>query len=288
MIKSLETKVSQAISDLTGVKNAIINNGVEIAEGTPSSEYKNKVTEVYEAGRDSVDGELAEVNDILTDALYGGNGEATDINELWWKALTRNYTRTEWAYAFQYADMRNIGTPKGTIKVQSGMDRMFQSCIWENIPTQFNCSGATAATHAFRYNPLLKSFLDLNIPAITRYNGAWQGCGALETIEIIRCHENSNFDATFHGCDSLKEVTFEGVIGQNISFINSPLLTSETIEHVMSVLSDTAEVKTITFNIAAKTTYYNAHSSEYPDEETAWAALVATKSNWTIALASVE
>lgn len=48
---NLLTNINQVCSDLTDIKNAIIDSGIEIPNGTPSSEYANKVSEVYEAGK---------------------------------------------------------------------------------------------------------------------------------------------------------------------------------------------------------------------------------------------
>lgn len=36
---SLETNIQQVSADISSIKDAIINNGVEVADGTPTSEY---------------------------------------------------------------------------------------------------------------------------------------------------------------------------------------------------------------------------------------------------------
>ena len=75
---NLITNVNQACADLTNIKNAIIDNGVEIASGTPSSEYAEKIDEVYEAGYVIGDGEG--FADGYTTGWY--DGEDAGKNEL--------------------------------------------------------------------------------------------------------------------------------------------------------------------------------------------------------------
>ncbi|MBR5155950.1 MAG: hypothetical protein IKW62_05675, partial [Clostridia bacterium] len=70
----------------------------------------------------------------------------------------------------------------------------------------------------------------------------------------------------------------------NISFSYCSQLTSESVESIVAALSGTSADKTLTLPVETKVTYYNAHSTEYANEDTAWNAFVSTKPNWTIAL----
>lgn len=49
----LKDNINQLNSDVQNIKASIINKGVEIPDGTPLSEYGDKITEVYKTGRDS-------------------------------------------------------------------------------------------------------------------------------------------------------------------------------------------------------------------------------------------
>ena len=83
----------------------------------------------------------------------------------------------------------------------------------------------------------------------------------------------------------LQNLTIGGVITfTGATLQHSKLLTAESIESVVSALSDSATGNKITFSTAAKTTYYNAHLNEYADADAAWDALCDTKPNWTISL----
>ena len=83
------------------------------------------------------------------------------------------------------------------------------------------------------------------------------------------------FTNTFKGCTALVEVRFEGEIGNNISFADSPLFSKESVESIISHLYDSASGKTATFHSAVR--------NKFTDAE--WNALIATKPNWTISLA---
>ena len=49
----LKDNINQLNSDVQGIKASIVDKGVEIPDGTPLSEYGDKITEVYKTGRDS-------------------------------------------------------------------------------------------------------------------------------------------------------------------------------------------------------------------------------------------
>lgn len=73
---NLLTNIAQTCADLTNIKNAIQDKGVDIASGTPSSEYSSKIDEVYEAGKQ----ELLELHPEVT---VGGNYiSVDDVSEL--------------------------------------------------------------------------------------------------------------------------------------------------------------------------------------------------------------
>ena len=50
--KTLSENISQAISDFDGIKQAIIDKGVEIPTGTPTSQYGTKIGEIQGGGSD--------------------------------------------------------------------------------------------------------------------------------------------------------------------------------------------------------------------------------------------
>lgn len=73
---NLLTNIAQTCADLTNIKNAIQDKGVDIASGTPSSEYSSKIDEVYEAGKQ-------ELLDLHPEVTVSGNYiSVDDVSEL--------------------------------------------------------------------------------------------------------------------------------------------------------------------------------------------------------------
>ena len=66
----------------------------------------------------------------------------------------------------------------------------------------------------------------------------------------MRDDGNQTFNQTFNRCDSLTDITFEGVIGNEVSFASSSNLTSESIDNIIEHLKDLtgATAQTITFH----------------------------------------
>ena len=47
----MQTNINQLNSDVQAMKSAIVNAGVEVEEGTPTSDFSEKISKVYEAGK---------------------------------------------------------------------------------------------------------------------------------------------------------------------------------------------------------------------------------------------
>lgn len=99
----------------------------------------------------------------------------------------------------------------------------------------------------------------------------------LKTIDKIIVGENTKeYTNWFNGCSKLESVTIEGVICKNSFNTQWCPLNRASIESIMAALSTTTTGLTVTFK---KTAVEAAFTTEE------WAALCATRSNWTIAKA---
>lgn len=82
----------------------------------------------------------------------------------------------------------------------------------------------------------------------------------LTTIEKIILKDDGTqlLDAMFVGCGKLEEVRFEGVIGKNISFSATPILSNESVQNIIDHLKDltgaTAQTLTLHADVGAKLT----------------------------------
>ena len=194
--------------------------------------------------------------------------------------FTNNYTRGNYESAFQYTDFSHFVFDK-PINV-SNTTYMFHYYAGEYIPIGLDATNASVSTISAqfmcRYARKLKVFSDIKLPIQTRYAGTWQFCDELETIELVRCDENTDFSAFVHDAKKLKNISFEGIIGQDIQFETNSVLSKASIINVFEHLSNSASGKTVTFTSSAVT---NAFGSTDAAE---WTNLVASKPNWTITL----
>ena len=145
-----------------------------------------------------------------------------------------------------------IFKPKYPIKCITNTSMFYMSTITD-VPV-IDCSEATALSSTFSY---------------TDY---------LATIEkwILKNDGSQAFNTPFQGCRGLVNIVVEGVIGKNgISLQWATKLSKASITSFVDALSSTTSGLTITFSKTAKEAVFAA------DE---WAALIATKSNWTISL----
>jgi hypothetical protein len=106
---------------------------------------------------------------------------------------------------------------------------------------------------------------------------------SLHTVEVLRFNEKTQINGQpFRNCIALKNITIEGEICVDFSFIHSPLLSKESIISIVTHLSDT-QGATLTLKAEA---INNAFGGEYATE---WIELITPKSNqynglWTINL----
>lgn len=208
-----------------------------------------------------------------------------------WNAITANGTRTVWLdYSpFGYADYSAVEFPKPVV-ITGDVARLFRLYKGNKFPRKndIDMTGVTnvSGTFSFIYGGELRVLPDYGIPALDAYSGTYQQSPVIEEIEVLRCHENTQFSRTFENCTWLHEIRIEGTIGQNGFDIHWSIeLSRESIESIINALSDTTSGLTVTLSEAACKKAFNV-----PDDEDIFSGsgmfcdLVLSKSNWTIAL----
>ncbi len=228
---------------------------------------------------------IAEKFEVIADEVYE-KGKETE-NRAWWDCVTTDNTKTTYDRCFYNMDFTKVKggwNPPYTLKPVYAVNLCsYTSGITKVTKEQIDFAGNRSCNYAFSN---CYDLVEIEEIKINSSDGMYlfAECRKLETIGKIILKDSISNSPPFINCDSLKNITFEGVLSSSVSFQWSPLLTNESIENIISVLSDSSSGQTITYNTAAKTTYYNAHSAEYTDADTAWNALCATKSNWSISL----
>lgn len=189
--------------------------------------------------------------EIIADEVYEKGVENTKLAA--WNAITGNGTRTSGQRLFAETDFSDFEFPK-PIVIKASAQQMFYNYKGKTLPPKdkIDLSGlaisAGTTTYLFAQSAEITKIPDYGVPIAASLAYAFQKCGNLETIEKIRCNENTIFSTAaapsasgaFLGCTSLKEVTFDGNIGQDINFVDCPNLTAKTLVHIVGQLSETS------------------------------------------------
>lgn len=189
---------------------------------------------------------IAEKFETIADAVYG-KGKANE-SIAWIDAITHHGKRTEWSNVgvFGYTDFSDVEFAKPLV-IKGNPSSLFRAYRGAKLPRQqdIDLREVTTVYRTFSYLSeaynAAKYIPDYGIPAVDKYDQSYDNSTAIETIEIIRCHENTTFTSNaFTNCVNLKNVTFEGIIGTSINLSWSPL-SVESMKNVIAHLKDYSE-----------------------------------------------
>lgn len=243
---------------------------------------------------------VANANAELEEALYSVSEGGKSYYDKFWDIFQSNGQLTSYNYAFAYGKFNDeTFRPKYDIRPTSA-ERMFAYnnnvgvgtnslyCITDlsgclaKAGVVLDTSQCENLNNAFYMGRGFTRIPTISFEGCNGIIGAtFYGCYNLHTIDkvILKSDGTNEFsldswNLPFGQCIGLRNITIEGVIGNSISFWQSPL-SKESIESIFDALSTTSSGKTLTLNADA---VHNA----FTDAE--WSALIITKSNWTISL----
>lgn len=219
------------------------------------------------------------------DEVYAA-GKKAEWSEFW-DALQSNGNRDSYGYAFaRYED--NMFYPKYDIKPTAG-NAIFTYANVINLKqrlidcgVELDFSAATTLNSAFLRCYALTHLPILNTTSASDIAYLIADCTELVEVDklILKADGNQTLTGLLGYCAKLENITIEGVIGNNgINMRWSAKLSKASITSVINALSTTTTGLTVTFS---QTAVNNAFGGSTSAE---WLALVATRSNWTIALA---
>lgn len=205
---------------------------------------KTDLDDVYEAG----------YNKGLTDAPPSGDyqdgfeaGKQAEY-DAFWNDIQDNGNRDEYSYGFLRWGSEYI-RPKYKVipTVASGASNTFYRCLnLKKIEAQyFDFSQKPYGTgygqgynYTFGLCTNLEEIEDIGLTAQSTCEYAFTSDTKLKTIAKLGSNENTIFTGAFGYCSALENITFEGVIGQSISFAQSPLLTVASMDSIYAALKD--------------------------------------------------
>jgi len=246
-VENLKKQVDDALLFADDVKAAIQSNGIEVADGTPVSEYSGKIEGLYEAGK------KAEYDEFWAEA------RAYDIpNPFGWQGLYK-FAGRSWTNKNFKPPYDIVPRNANYMFCANGIKGDFQQ-ILDDLGITIDFSNVITMNNCFAYSGFTK-------------------------IPLLSTSLCTNYGAAFANADKLVDISFtEGCIGADIDFKHCPLNKASLIS-VINGLSSTAEKKTVTLRLSAvNAAFETAEGLNDGSTSQEWLDLAATKSNWTISL----
>lgn len=222
------------------------------------------------------------------DRVFEAGKKSGGGNEAFWNSFQQNGQRTNYHMAFANSPLTSeTFRPKYDMNCSNcyfmfayigqyykdAMQITDLSAYLESVGVTLDTSQATEIRNMFYVSPTIVRVPEISAESCTSVEGVFFSCSKLTTIDklILRSDGTNTFSGTFDWCGNLKEIRFEGVIGNNIAFASSPL-SKESLTSLVNALSPSVSGKTLTLNA-------NAVHNAFTDAE--WSALKATRSNWS-------
>ena len=217
------------------------------------------------------------------------DGRQAEYDEFW-DAFQQNGNRTDYHFGFSGKGWRDeTFKPKYDIVVRGG-DSMF---AWFNYMMSttpaFDMKGYLeerglkldfSQNTASAYRPFFYANISrlgvLNVSKTLSLAAFFQNA-EISSVDSFITSEEQDMTTTFDGCTNLKDISFDGIVGQKLNMKSCPL-SKASIASVVNALSGTASGMTVTFKESAVTDAFGSTTAQE------WLDLTATKSNWTISL----
>ena len=210
-----------------------------------------------------------------------------------WDTLQDNGNRTDYNFGFSSSIWpQETFKPKYPIKPTQaanifgywGYSYWKETIDFRNFDIDF--SNCTSFPNAFTMNRQISAvgIIDASHANTSSVTGLFNETRNLKIVEklILRGDGSQTFSNTFNQCNSLENIVFEGVIGKNIGFGQSPL-SKDSITSIVNHLSETATGQTLTLKKSAVNEAFSINvddESTYP-EGSEYYTLRHSKDNWT-------
>ena len=165
-----------------------------------------------------------------------------------------------------------VDTSKGVLN----HEYLFMANRWIDQLDKFDLSNVTNAAYMFQNSNELITCPEIDTSKAARMLYMFYNCPYLVSIEGIDFSSCTNATQAVGNCRSLQTIVINGTIPCTIDFSPCVALSGVTIRDIINALTTDATGKTVTLSKTAV-------NASLTTEE--WDALVATKTNWTIALA---
>lgn len=173
----------------------------------------------------------------------------------WWVNFTNSGYRQGYLYAFYQMSFEYIRPPFKIIPFEkTSTSNTFSGCRklkkveakyfdFSQIEVIASNSPSDAPYWTFANCNVLEEVEDVGISInIHSYHSTWKRCHKLHTIAIVRSRIDTKWAEAFYQCNELKNLTIEGVIGQNgFNIQSSTKLTHDSLMSIINALADYSE-----------------------------------------------
>ncbi|MBQ8587689.1 MAG: hypothetical protein IJ453_06350 [Oscillospiraceae bacterium] len=208
------------------------------------------------------------------------------------------------AMVLQMYSLNDLGQANSTLNLANVTSLFYFCCCTSTKQPQrlntmveeltVNCSQKIAQANNFLYFPktmpdttLRKLTLNADLSTAKSFSNHLANFIALEEIAgtPLDLSSATNVGYFMQQMTALREIRFQGIIGLSLDLSEAPVLSAASMESAISCLSGSASGLTLTLSAAAvNAAFETAEGAGDGSQSAAWAALIATKSNWTISL----
>lgn len=208
-------------------------------------------------------------------------------NRAFWDEYLADGKLLLYAFAgYNWTD-KNFRPTRNIVSPVESAERIFYVSRLTNIKQSLaecgvtlDLSKATNLNGAFLYSST-RELPALDLSAATNIGNCFNSCSSLRVIDSVKFSQNvTNVSAVFTNCTLLEEIRIDGAIGfSGLDFHWSTKLSADSLASIIASLSLSTKDNTITLPKIAQTTYETKYGSG------AWATLLTTRQNWTVAYA---
>lgn len=294
---SLADNVARVIKVFGDIKTAIIERGVSVENNTPVEEYPDKIRDVS----------LTNYNQGLEDGLLSGEADGRQAQyDEFWDEFQQNGKRKDYRFAFGCGWNSKTFKPKYPIipkdvyAFQNTAHQMFsyigqsENKYVDLFEYPLDLTKVTQATETFKNAFLENIYVDVtDIQTSKLFDGSDMDRGSHPFKNVtIKCSANTTFSNSFWYANFDKLFfTEDSVIAQSgidLKWATSLKSSKESFVNIINTLSNTTTGLSITFNQnAVNTAFETSEGAADGSASDEWTNLVASRSNWTIALAIV-
>ena len=266
--RTLSENVAQAINDFGGIKTAIQQAGVEVPQGTTTSEYQYLVGEVESRARTVgqeegyADGYRSGYDEGEEDGWLDGYTEGTDDGyaagfheggqEGYNSGLAEGIEQgieegKQTQYDEFWDNLQNYGKP---MQLWGG----FAYEMWndETFKPKYPIKAKDTGSYLFYSTFITDVYVDVDVTLLTGMN-IFYGANKTKRIKklILKDDGTQTFSTSFQSATALTDITIAGKIGRDINFSYSPLTVKSMIS-IITALKDYAGDETNRFKHTVK------------------------------------